>query len=292
MDGRHTDDIDGVVGGGEPPDSDDPVAIKRALSACLARQKELQEELNRERACCEKEKARVKEVINRLFPRFVRDDVFMGRPVNVRYYNDVTVLFADIENFSVRSSAYTPVELVERLDSYFSQFDDVSEIYGLEKIKTIGDCYMCAGGLPEQDTRNPYRVVMAGLVIQQLVARMTESLVSLGRVPFEFRLGIHTGQAVAGVVGKWKPAYDIWGRAANIGSLMVQAGEVKKVNISRSTYELVSDAFQCVFRGSIPTKGGTAMRMYFVERLKPTFSDDNEGLVPNPRFMKRAAISV
>lgn len=283
-------DTDDAAGGHNLSGGDDPVEIKRALSACLARQKELEEELRHEREVCEKEKARVKEVISKLFPRFVSDDVFMGGPVNVRYYNDVTVLFADIENFSVRSSAYTPVELVERLDGYFSQFDDVSEVYGLEKIKTIGDCYMCAGGLPEQDTRNPYRVVMAGLVMQQVVARMTESLVSLGRVPFEFRLGIHTGQAVAGVVGKWKPAYDIWGRAANIGSLMVQAGEVKKVNISRSTYELVSDAFQCVFRGSIPTKGGTAMRMYFAERLKPAFSDDNEGLIPNPRFMKRAGM--
>lgn len=265
--------------------------LEEKLEASIQRERDLEKELLRQRETYEREKLKVGALLERAFPKMIADELLTKGTVNVRYYNDVTVMFADIENFSVRSTAYTPVELVDRLDAYFSQFDEIAAFYGLEKIKTIGDCYMCAGGLPVQDSLNPYRVVMAGLVFQNVVSRLSESLKMLGRVPFEFRLGIHTGQAVAGVVGKWKAAYDIWGRAANIGSLMVQAGEIRKVNISRSTYEMVSDVFQCVFRGSIPTKGGTAMRMYFVERLRPAFSDDEDGLVPNHRFLKRAGMN-
>lgn len=264
--------------------------LEKSLEACRSKQQELERELAGYREECSREKLKLNTLLQGIFPKMVSDELQSRGSVSVRYYNDVTVLFADIENFSVRSTACTPVELVGRLDCYFSQFDDIVEAYGMEKIKTIGDCYMCAGGLPAQDTSNPYRVVMAGLIMQQVIGRLSESLMSMGHVPFEFRLGIHTGQAVAGVVGRWKAAYDIWGRAANIGSLMVQAGEIKKVNISRSTYEMVSDAFQCVFRGSIPTKGGTAMRMYFVERLKSSFCDDDEGLVPNIRFKQRAGM--
>lgn len=253
---------------------------KRALSAQMLTGQDSQEW----------RKERIDDLLRNIFPDTIARELLSTGKVKVKYYNDISVLFADIENFSVRSVAYSPVELVDKLDAYFSQFDDIVDVYCLEKIKTIGDCYMCAGGLPEQDSTNPYRVVMAGLVMQAVVARMSEAIESMGRVPFEFRLGIHTGEAVAGVVGKHKYAYDIFGKAANIASLMVQAGEIKRVNISRSTYELVSDVFQCVFRGSIPTKGGVSMRMYFVERLKPGFCEDDEGMVPNRRFRERAGL--
>ncbi len=248
---------------------------------------DLKKKLQEKEEALQKERDNANSLLMNIFPEKIAAELLAYGSVKARYYNNVSVLFADIENFSNRSSSYTPVELVGKLDTYFGKFDDIVESLGLEKIKTIGDCYMCAGGLPEEDPYNPYKVVMAGLWIQRAVDRLATSTVEEGRVPFQLRLGIHTGEVVAGVVGKRKFAYDIWGKAANLSSLMVQSGEIRKVNISRDTYTAVSDAFICSFRGKILTKNKMVMSMYFVERLRPIFSADPEGMLPNAAFFEK-----
>jgi adenylate cyclase len=238
----------------------------------------------------DKEGRKANSLLMNMFPEKIAAELLAYGSVRARYYGNVSVLFADIENFSSRSSTYTPVELVEKLDTYFSEFDEIVESIGLEKIKTIGDCYMCAGGLPEEDPDNPYKVVLAGLWIQRAVDRLAVETVEEGRVPFQMRLGIHTGEVVAGVVGKRKFAYDIWGKAANLASLMVQSGEIRKVNISQDTYNAVSDAFVCSFRGKILTKNKTVMSMYFVDRLRPIYAADPGGMMPNAAFFEKIHI--
>lgn len=258
-----------------------------ALQKSMDRSRELSESISRQKKILDKERHKANSLLMNIFPEKIAAELLAYGSVRARYYNNVSVLFADIENFSNRSSTYTPVELVGQLDKYFGSFDDIVESLGLEKIKTIGDCYMCAGGLPEDDALNPYKTVLAGLWIQRAVDQLAAEAVSKGRVPFQLRLGIHTGEVVAGVVGKRKFAYDVWGKAANLASLMVQSGEIRRVNISRDTYDAVSDAFQCTFRGKILTKNKTVMSMYFVDRIHPVYAADPEGMLPNAQFFDK-----
>lgn len=260
---------------------------EEALQRSIEQGRELSESISRQKEILDKERHKANSLLMNIFPEKIAAELLAYGSVKARYYNNVSVLFADIENFSNRSATYTPVELVGKLDTYFGKFDDIVESLGLEKIKTIGDCYMCAGGLPEEDLHNPYKVVLAGLWIQRAVDRLATSTVEEGRVPFQLRLGVHTGEVVAGVVGKRKFAYDIWGKAANLSSLMVQSGEIRKVNISRDTYNAVSDAFMCTFRGKILTKNKMVMSMYFVDRLRPIFSSDPDGMLPNAAFFEK-----
>ncbi|MFO7997824.1 MAG: adenylate/guanylate cyclase domain-containing protein [Bacteroidales bacterium] len=260
---------------------------QEALQESIRKGKELSESVSRQQKILEEERKKANSLLMNIFPEKIAAELLAYGSVRARFYNNVSVLFADIENFSNRSSTYSPVELVGKLDDYFGAFDDIIEGFGLEKIKTIGDCYMCAGGLPEEDALNPYKVVMAGLWIQRAVDRLATEAVRKGRVPFQMRLGIHTGEVVAGVVGKKKFAYDIWGKAANLASLMVQSGEIRKVNISRDTYNAISDVFHCTFRGKILTKNKTVMSMYFVDRLRPLYAADSDGFLPNAMFFDK-----
>ena len=180
-------------------------------------------------------------------------------------YESATVLFTDFKGFTQISSGLLPHELIAELNSYFNEFDDIIGKHNLEKIKTIGDAYMCAGGIPSANTTHAVDAVEAGLAIQEYIARKNTKRKEDGLVPWELRIGIHTGPIVAGVVGRKKYAYDIWGDAVNIASRMESNGEACKVNISEATYELVNDKFKCVARGKISVKGAGEKHMYFVE---------------------------
>ena len=180
-------------------------------------------------------------------------------------YESATVLFTDFKGFTQISSGLLPHELIAELNSYFNEFDDIIGRHNLEKIKTIGDAYMCAGGIPSTNTTHPVDAVEAGLAIQKYIAMKNGKRKADGLVPWELRIGIHTGPIVAGVVGRKKYAYDIWGDAVNIASRMESNGEACKVNISEVTYDLVKDKFKCVARGEILVKGAGEKHMYFVE---------------------------
>jgi adenylate cyclase len=180
-------------------------------------------------------------------------------------YKSATVLFTDFKGFTQISSGLLPHELIAELNSYFNEFDDITGKHNLEKIKTIGDAYMCAGGIPSANTTHAVDAVEAGLAIQEYIAWKNAKRKEDGLPPWELRIGIHTGPIVAGVVGSKKYAYDIWGDAVNIASRMESNGEAGKVNISEATYDLVKERFKCVARGKISVKGAGDKHMYFVE---------------------------
>lgn len=182
-----------------------------------------------------------------------------------RSFDMVTVMFTDFRNFTAAAESMHPEELVSEIHDYFSMFDRITGKYNIEKIKTIGDSYMCAGGLPEHNTSNPADVIMAALEIQQYMNEKKAELGSENKLFFECRLGIHTGPVIAGIVGTKKFAYDIWGDTVNIASRMETCGLVGKVNISGSTYQYVKDLFRCSYRGKVAAKNKGEIDMYFVD---------------------------
>jgi adenylate cyclase len=183
----------------------------------------------------------------------------------------VSVLFTDFKGFTSIAEKLSPEELVEELNQCFLEFDHIIDRHNLEKIKTIGDAYMCAGGIPVKNTTNPMDVVKAGLEIKEYMESLKKEKEARGEGYWEIRIGIHTGPVIAGVVGKNKFAYDIWGDAVNVASRMESSGIPGLVNISGATYDLVKDHFKCNHRGKISAKNKGEIDMYIVEGiLEPT----------------------
>lgn len=211
------------------------------------------------------EKQRSEALLLNILPAAIADELKLDGSAKTKYYNQATVLFTDFKNFSQISKGMTPEKLVADLDYCFKRFDQIVEKYGLEKIKTIGDAYMCAGGLPKSKIGHVYDVINAAMEMQDFLLNWKLEKAANREPYFEARLGIHTGPIVAGVVGSKKFAYDIWGDTVNVASRMESSGETGKVNISESTYQLVKDQFDCEYRGKVPAKNVGEIDMYFVE---------------------------
>lgn len=256
-----------------------------ALKRSLEKHKKLNQQIREQNQALAIEKAKVEKLLQNILPARVAGELLTIGTAKARYFPCVSVLYADVEDFSDKSSLFSPIDLVEKLDEYFTAFDVIIDRLKLEKIKTIGDCYMCAGGIPEADTLNPPRVVLAGLQIQDAIARMAREAKAEGRPFFTLRVGIHTGEVVAGVIGRRKFSYDIWGNAANKAHWMVQSSLENMVNISAETYEYVAEYFVCTFRGMVKTKHFQQEGMYFVQQLKPGYAEDEAGLIPNQKFL-------
>lgn len=195
-----------------------------------------------------------------------------------KQYEMVSVLFTDFKGFTKIAEKLTPFELVEELNQCFLAFDRIIDKYNLEKIKTIGDAYMCAGGIPVANKTNPEDIVRAGLEIREFMENLKNEREANGQDYWELRIGIHTGPVVAGVVGKNKFAYDIWGDAVNTASRMESSGIPGKVNISGSTYELIKGKFECSYRGKIQAKNKGEIDMYIVEREWPESKERNHSV--------------
>jgi adenylate cyclase len=189
-----------------------------------------------------------------------------------RSYESVSVLFTDFKGFTKIASGLAPKDLVAELNDFFMAFDEIAGKNNLEKIKTIGDAYMCAGGIPSMNDTHHFDTVKAGLEMQDYMRQTNAIRASKGQELWGLRVGIHTGPVVAGVVGKKKFAYDIWGNAVNIASRMESSGEAGKLNISAATHALVKDSYKCEFRGKIYAKNVGDIEMYFVEP-NPTKKD-------------------
>jgi class 3 adenylate cyclase len=157
------------------------------------------------------------------------------------------------------------LELVEEINYCYSEFDRIITKYDIEKIKTIGDSYMCAAGLPVPENNHAENIIRAGLEMQSFMEKNKKEKEARNQIFFELRMGIHSGPVVAGVVGTKKFAYDIWGDTVNTAARMESSGEVGKVNISGTTYELVKDKFSCTHRGKIEAKNKGMIDMYFID---------------------------
>jgi class 3 adenylate cyclase/Tfp pilus assembly protein PilF len=221
----------------------------------------------------DRQKVEIENLILNILPKEIARELQAEGEATPRYYENVSVLFTDFKGFSSISQGMTPNELVEQLNAYFHAFDDIMGRFGLEKIKTIGDAYMCAGGIPLPNKTHPIDIVKAGLAMQEYINQRKEELSEKGEVGWDLRVGIHTGPIVAGVVGKKKYAYDIWGNTVNIASRMESNGEPGRVNISAATYNLVKDHYKCHHRGKISAKNVGEIDMYFIEEEIPEQSE-------------------
>ena len=218
----------------------------------------------RQRTRIKKGKKLSDDLLLNILPAEVAEELKQKGSAEAKHFDDVTVVFTDFKDFTEISKKLSPAELVAEIDTCFKAFDNITGKHNIEKIKTIGDSYMCAGGVPVPNKTHATDVVNAALEIQKFMEEHSQQRMKEGKAKFELRIGIHTGPVVAGIVGIKKFAYDIWGDTVNIASRMESSGETGKVNISGSTYELVKDKFICSYRGKIEAKHMGMIDMYFV----------------------------
>jgi len=217
----------------------------------------------------DKQKAQIEYLLHNILPKQVASELQASGKSKPRHFEQVSVLFTDFKGFTAIADKLSPEQVVHELNECFMAFDNIMEKYNLEKIKTIGDAYMCAGNLPLPDPHHAYKIIRAALEIQAFMDMYNTRRAAHGQETWEIRIGVHVGPVVAGVVGKKKYAYDIWGSTVNIASRMESNCTPGRVNISADAYEHVKEHFECSNRGKIYAKNLGELEMYFVESEKP-----------------------
>jgi len=213
------------------------------------------------------EKEKSDKLLLNILPEETAEELKIKGSSKARSFDMVSVLFTDFKGFTRMAEIMSPEELVSEIDHCFKAFDDIISGYNIEKIKTIGDAYMCAGGLPVPNKTNPVDIVNAALDIRDFMTGLKKSRMQKGLPYFEIRIGAHTGPVVAGIVGVKKFQYDIWGDTVNIASRMESSGDVNEVNVSGTTYNLIKKKFECVHRGKVEAKNKGEIDMYFVNKV-------------------------
>lgn len=214
----------------------------------------------------EEERERSDELLLNILPASIAEELKTNGKAQARQYKEATVFFSDFINFTSIAEKLSPQELVQELDKCFKGFDFIiSQYEDIEKIKTIGDAYMCASGLNERKSM-PHSMIKAALEMQEFLEEQKQERIRMGKPYFEARIGIHTGPVVAGVVGVKKFAYDIWGDTVNTASRVEANGDAGKVNISETTYGLIKYDFECIHRGKVEAKNKGLLDMYYVQR--------------------------
>lgn len=213
----------------------------------------------------DKQKGEIEGLLLNILPSEVAKELQEKGHADPRYYDSVSVMFTDFKGFTIIADKMSPQDLIEELNNCFISFDEIIGKHNLEKIKTIGDSYMCAGGIPTPNDQHVENMVRASLEIKDFVIDYNKIRKEKGLEPWDLRIGIHTGPVVAGVVGKKKYAYDIWGSTVNIASRMESNGEAGQVNISSSVYELIKGKYDCRYRGKIYAKNVGEIDMYFLD---------------------------
>jgi len=208
-------------------------------------------------ALLREEQGRSEDLLRNILPVEIAAQLKLDRRTIAERYEQASVLFADIADFTPLSSSLAPEELVEMLNKIFSHFDDLADHFGLEKIKTIGDCYMVASGVPKR--RADHAQVMARMALE--IQRYMEDFEFKGK-PIRLRIGINSGPLVAGVIGKKKFIYDLWGDAVNTASRMESHGQAGTIQITQDTFDLIKDTFDCTPQGQVNVKGKGSMDVF------------------------------
>ena len=213
-----------------------------------------------------KGKKRSEELLLNILPFETAQELKKKGYAETKNFESATVLFTDFKGFTTISELLSPKELITEIDTCFKGIDRIMEKYQIEKIKTIGDAYMAAGGLPNKNTSHPLDVVMAAQEILLLIEGLKQERIEKNLPYFDIRIGVHTGPVIAGIVGFKKFSYDIWGDTVNIASRMESSGEINKINVSGATYECIKEHYQCTYRGKIEAKNKGKIDMYFVDK--------------------------
>ncbi len=231
-------------------------------------------ELEKQNLALEKEKQKSDNLLLNILPVETADELKTFGSAKPKMFSNITVMFTDFVNFTGTSEKLDADQLIEEINFYYSAFDEIVTKYGLEKIKTIGDSYMCAGGLPVTNETHALDIIKAALEIEQFVTVSNIERQKFNQPSFEIRIGIHSGPVIAGIVGIKKFAYDIWGDTVNIASRMESGCEPAKINLSGATYNLIKDVYDCTYRGKIVAKNKGFVDMYFldIEKTPPVFS--------------------
>ena len=209
-----------------------------------------------------REKKRSENLLLNILPAETARELKLNGKVDAVKFDEVTVLFTDFIEFSKSAGHVEPEQLVKSIGFYFRAFDEITTKYGLEKIKTIGDSYMCASGLPTANKNHAANAIMAAKEMIELVNTELNSPDGLSH--YEIRIGIHTGPVVAGIVGIKKWQYDIWGDTVNVASRMESSSKPGRINLSETTYQIIKDEYPCEYRGEIEVKNIGALKMYFL----------------------------
>ena len=241
-------------------------------------------ELAEARREAERQRERSDRLLLNILPRAVAEELRANEQVVPRYHDSVTIMFADFEGFSGLTERIEPKSLIEQLDQFFSAFDAIAERHRLEKLKTIGDAYMCVGGLPEPNRTHEVDSCLAALSFLEFMRRTNAQREKLHLPRWDLRIGIHSGPVMAGVVGKSKFIYDVWGDAVNIAARLEATGGAGRINVSDIVHNRLRSLMEFEPRGAVEVKNKAPIRMHFVTRIKPEFSRDVEGLRPNDAF--------
>ncbi len=237
--------------------------------------------IRKSKAVLQIEKDRSEHLLLNILPEEIAQELKQKGYVDAQDFETASILFTDFKSFTETASKLSPKELVEEINTCFKAFDAIIDRYGIEKIKTIGDAYMAAGGLPKPNTNSVKKTILAAIEMQEFVIKRKLENEMLNKPAFEMRVGIHVGPIVAGIVGVKKFQYDVWGDTVNTASRMESNGAIGKVNISQDTYLLIKDEMDLTFnyRGNIDVKGKGTMKMYFV-----TKTSNSQKRLLNPAF--------
>lgn len=230
------------------------------------------------------ERRKSDELLLNILPQTIADELKQTGKVKPVHYESASVLFTDFKDFTQLAEKLTPEELVDELDYCFSSFDKIIEIHNLEKLKTIGDSYMCVAGIPISNATHAIDAVLAALQIQSFMRLRQQEKIQKNEPYWEIRIGIHSGPLLAGVIGQKKFNYDVWGDTVNTASRMESSGLPGAINISHSTFELVKDFFECEYRGKVEAKNKGYIDMYLVNSIKKHLSSDPLGFLSNDEF--------
>jgi class 3 adenylate cyclase len=211
------------------------------------------------------EKEKSEKLLLNILPEEVANELKVSGRTTPYSFKEATVMFTDFQGFTLFSEKHTTTEIVGVVDKYFVEFDKITEKYGIEKIKTIGDAYMCVSGIPVENPDHVSNMIKAAREMRDFVKMVEEEQKSKGLSYLRMRIGIHTGPLVAGVVGSNKFAYDVWGDSVNIAARMEESGEVGQVNVSETVYELVKEHFDFEYRGEVKAKNKGMMKMFFLK---------------------------
>lgn len=244
-------------------------------------------ELARDREIAERDKS--ERLLLNILPRSIAEELKAKDRVQPRFYDSATVLFADFKEFTRLVEMMEPASVVEQLHQSFAVFDEIVARHRIEKIKTIGDAYLAVGGLPETNRTHAIDAALAALQMREHVGRLNRQRDKLRLPLWEARIGINTGPVIAGVVGKHKFTYDVWGNTVNAAERLESAAVPGRINIAESTWHHVASRFETEERGTVEVKHKGPVKMYFLNRIKPEFSSDAAGITPNDRFWNQGS---
>jgi adenylate cyclase len=252
----------------------------------LLRRNEMLLELENARDRAIAEKAESDRLLLNILPPSIAAELKTSDRVQPRFFDSATVIFIDFTGFTRLVETMEPASVIDQLDQHFTKFDDIMARHRLEKLKTIGDAYLAVGGVPEPNRSHAIDASLAALQVLDHLTRLNRQREKLRLPAWQVRIGINTGPVIAGVVGKHKFTYDIWGNTVNIAQRVEAAGIPGRISIAESTWQHIKARFEAEARGAVEVKHQGLVNMYYLDRIRPEFSSDSAGTMPNDRFWK------